>query len=427
MKVLTKLLTMAVGLTILNTFFVQRAFSAPIEFKGEEANQVIGVRLSDFRKYAETDIPRLKDLVYSMKMQPENFFKNQVVELHGIFFRELPEINGDTITLYVDAMIAHNEYFKSREALGWPSHVHLSEVEDKEKTLRFRDVAFERLIVRYKTTGALEPKIELVQEIDLKDTEFEVNVALLDRRVIMTDKKSDLRFIFPTGVGSVDNHTEFNDVRLLTPIYKDSFLDKKRAIFAREKPSYFEGKPFIRITTKEDPSKGHTAIGFHIDQSNGSLIRGFVSHGCLRLRASDLYFMYDIVRFGTPQRISVNTRYRIKSDLAEHPYPKKNSSYSRLKKYKKLKNGVYYRRCKFCRAKLQKTEWGSSPKLPVLFEQMLDTNDNGERPDGFYLWRRDSEGNRRDMQGRKVDKYGFPIDEKGRRIQEEDPEADDSN
>ncbi len=427
MKVLTKLLTMAVGLTILNTFFVQRAFSAPVEFKGDEANKVIGVRLSDFRKYAETEIPRLKELVYTMKMQPQNFFKNQVLELHGIFFRELPEVSGDTVTLYVDAVIAHNEYFKSRESLGWPGNVHLSEVEDKEKSLRFRDVAIERLVVTYNKTGTLLPQIKLVQEIDLKDTEFEVNVALLDRRVLMTDKRSDLRFIFPTGVGSIDNHTEFNDVRLLTPLYKDSFLDKKRAIYAREKPSYFEGKPFIRVTTKKDPSKGHTAIGFHIDQNNGSLVRGFVSHGCLRLRASDLYLMYDIVRFGTPQRISVNTRYRIESDQAEHPYPKKNSSYSRLKKYKKLKNGVYYRRCKFCRAKLQKMEWGSSPKLSVLVEQMLDTDDNGQRPDGFYLWRTDSEGNRRDMQGRKVDKYGFPIDEKGRRIQEEDPEIDEAN
>jgi hypothetical protein len=105
----------------------------------------------------------------------------------------------------------------------------------------------------------------------------------------------------------------------------------------------------------------------------------------------------------------------------------KNSSYSRLKKYDKLKSGVYYRRCKFCRDKLMKTEWAGSLRLDTLPEQMLDTDDNGERPDGFYLWRRDSEGRRLNMEGRKVDKYGFPIDERGRRIQGEDPEVLDNS
>lgn len=426
MRELTKLFTVAVGITILSTFLSQKAYSAPYPLAASDKNKVVGVRVDDFRKYSETKIPRLKELIYTMKMQPERFFKHPVLELHGIYFRALPEIEGSTVILKVDAMIAHNEYFKSREELGWPGGIDLTEYEKYEKVLRFRDVVFERLTVRYNSgDGALNAKADLDQVIDLKNTEFEVNVAMLDRRIIMTDKRSDLRFVFPTGLGSLDIKTEFNDVRLLTPIYKNAFLDKARAIYARKKPSYFEGKPFIRITTKEDPSKGHTAIGFHIDQSGGSLIRGFVSHGCLRMKERDLYFMYEIVRFGTPQRISVNTRYRIQGDLTNHPYPMKNSSYSRLKKYK-LKRGVYYRRCKFCFNKLMKTEWASSPKLPTLLEQMLDTNDFGERPDGFYLWRRDANGDRVDMQGRKVDKYGFPIDEEGRRIEEKDPEVEDN-
>ena len=128
MRVLTKLFTVAVGITILNTFIAQKAFSAPIEFKADEANKVIGVRVSDFQRYAETEIPRLKDLVSMMKNQTGLFFKNQVLELHGVFFRELPEINGDTVTLHLDAMIAHNEYFKSRESLGWPGNIALTEL-----------------------------------------------------------------------------------------------------------------------------------------------------------------------------------------------------------------------------------------------------------------------------------------------------------
>lgn len=423
MKELTKLFTVAVGITILSTFLMTRAYAAPFPIETADKNQVIGVRINDFKKYAKTHIPKLQEMIELMEANPERFFSIPKVELHGIFFRDYPQINGSMITLEVDAMIAHNEYFKLFTDIGWDREIHLSELELDEKALRFRDVSFQRVTITYDSaSNNLNPSSVLVESIDLKDTEFEVNVAMVDRRVLMTDKNSNLRFVFPTGVGSIDIKTEYNDVRLLTPIYKNSFLDKKRAIYAREKPSYFLGKPFIRITTNTDPSKGHTAIGFHIDQNNGSLVRGFVSHGCLRLRAIDLYMMYDIVRFGTPQRISVNTRYRIEEDSSDHPYPMKNSSYSRLKKYDKLKKGVYYRRCKLCRDKLMKTEWAGSPKLEALLEQMLDTDDNGERPDGFYLWRLDSDGNRLDMNGRKVDKYGFPIDKKGRRIQEDDPE-----
>lgn len=421
MRELTKLFTVAVGVTILSTFLLQRSFAAEVTIEAADQNKIIGVRLSDVKRYAKTSIPKLKEIESMMKARPEVFFKTPVLQLHGLFFRSIPEINGDIITLHVDAMIAHNEYFKSREELGWPSNINLTEEEDKEKTLRFKDIVFERITVSYSQSAtSLNPVTNLVELIDLKATEFEVNVAMIDRRVLMTDKKSTLRFTFPTGLGSFDDHTEFNDVRLLTPIYKNAFLDKRRAIFARNKPSYFEGKPFIRVTTKTDPSKGHTGIGFHIDQSKGRLKRGFVSHGCLRLREMDLFMMYDIVRFGTPQRISVNTRYRIASDKADHPYPKKSSSYSRLKKHK-LKKNVYYRRCKFCRAKLMKMEWASSPNINSLLSQLLDTDDNGERPDGYYLYRLDEQGARRDMEGRKVDKYGFPIDEKRRRIEEKDP------
>lgn len=427
MRELTKLFTVAVGLTILSTFLSQKAYSAPFAIDPADTNKVVGVRLDDFRRYAKTKLPRLKELVYTMKMQPQQFFKHPVLQLHGIFFRDYPQVVGNRIILKVDAMIAHNEYFKSLKDLGWPQNIDLTEYEKEEKVLRFRDVVFERLTVSYNMgEGALDARADLNQVIDLKDTEFEVNVAMLDRRILMTDKRSSLRFTFPTGLGSIDDHTEYNDVRLLTPLYKDAYLDKARAIYARKKPSYFEGKPFIRITTNVNPNNGHTAIGFHIDQSNGALIRGFVSHGCLRMKEHDLYFMYDIVRFGTHQRISVNTRYRIADDPSNHPYPLKTSAYSRLKKYK-LKKGVYYRRCKFCFNKLMKTEWASNPKLSTLLEQMLDTNEYGERPDGFYLWRRDEQGNRIDMQGRKVDKYGFPIDERGRRIEEKDPSLEDED
>jgi hypothetical protein len=428
MKELTKLFTVAVGITILSTFIINRAYAAPFPIEASDQNQVIGVRLNDFKKYAKTHIPKLQEMIDLMESAPERFFKVSNVQLHGIFFRDYPQINGSIITLEVDAMIAHKEYFKLFTDIGWDREIHLSELELDEKALRFRDVSFQRMTITYDTADqGLNPSSTLVSSIDLKDTEFEVNVAMVERRVLMTDKKSDLRFLFPTGVGAIDNKTEFNDVRLLTPIYKNSFLDKKRAIFSREKPKYFLGKPFIRITTKKDPSKGHTAIGFHIDQNNGRLSRGFVSHGCLRLRGIDLYMMYDIVRFGTPQRISVNTRYRIEGDLADHPYPMKDSSYNRLKKYKKLKKGVYYRRCRVCRDKLMKTEWAGTPVLGTLLEQMLDTDDNGERPDGFYLWRRNNNGDRVDVKGRKVDKYGFPIDKKGRRIQEDDPAFTDNS
>jgi hypothetical protein len=191
MRELTKLFTVAVGLTILSTFLAQKAYTAPFPIDPADKHKVIGVRADDFRRYAKTKLPRLKELIYTMKMQPQEFFKHPVLELHGIFFRELPQINGNEITLKLDAMIAHNEYFKSREELGWPGNVDLTEYEKDEKVLRFRDVVFERMTVRYNSgEGALNARVNLDQVIDLKDTEFEVNVAMLDRRILMTGPRN---------------------------------------------------------------------------------------------------------------------------------------------------------------------------------------------------------------------------------------------
>lgn len=421
MKELTKLFTIAVGVTLLSTLLLQKVYAAPLPIEQDEQYKVIGVRLSDFSRYAKTKVPRLKEVVRLIKKNPSHFFKNSIVQVHGVFFRAFPDLTGNQVTLHIDAMIATNEYTKSRKNIEWLWNIDLSKAEKEEKTLRFRDIVFERITVKYNAnpSGPLNLKINLFEVINLKDTEFEVNVGMIERKIVLTDKKSDLRFTYPTGLGGIDNRTEFNDVRLLTPIYKNAFLDKKRAIFERFKPSYFEGKPFIRITTNVNPDKGHTPIGFHIDQNNGALKRGFVSNGCLRMRGIDLFMLYDIVRFGTPQRISVNTRYKLEDDQAGHPYPMRNSGYTQLKKYK-LKKGLYYRRCRFCKGKLMKTEWSNSPRLKTIIEQLIDTNEFGERPDGSYLWRRDAKGVRRDIRGQRVDKYGFPLNKKGRRFKAEE-------
>jgi hypothetical protein len=205
MKELTKLFTVAVGITILSTFLMTRAYAAPFPIETADKNQVIGVRINDFKKYAKTHIPKLQEMIELMEANPERFFSIPKVELHGIFFRDYPQINGSMITLEVDAMIAHNEYFKLFTDIGWDREIHLSELELDEKALRFRDVSFQRVTITYDSaSNNLNPSSVLVESIDLKDTEFEVNVAMVDRRVLMTDKNSNLRFVFPTGVGSID-------------------------------------------------------------------------------------------------------------------------------------------------------------------------------------------------------------------------------
>ncbi len=164
---------------------------------------------------------------------------------------------------------------------------------------------------------------------DLNDTLFEMSVGLVERKLIVRDTLSPLKMVFPLGVGSFDEGVLNDGVTLLTPRFENAFVDKWAVISERKKPRYFKGKPFIRITTDENPANGHTAIGFHVQPNLDTFIRAFDSHGCMRMQLDDLIALHDLVKSGPHRRLSINVKFNI-DDQADHPFPRINRPYKKV-------------------------------------------------------------------------------------------------
>jgi len=165
--------------------------------------------------------------------------------------------------------------------------------------------------------------------VSLKDMHFNVSVGLVERKVIIEDKMKDIKMVFPVGVGAFDEGVmNEGKVSLVTPRFKNGFIDPRAVISKRTKPRYFAGKPFIRILKGNDLVSDTTAIGFHIEV-NDSFVRGFDSHGCMRLRESDLMAFHDLIMFGNEQQIPVSIQYYLK-DQMDHPATKRNKTYKTI-------------------------------------------------------------------------------------------------
>ena len=182
--------------------------------------------------------------------------------------------------------------------------------------------------------------LENLGSLNLADTYFQVKTSLADRKVVIIDERNQLKMIFPIGVGSFDEGVLNEGTSLLTPRFKAAFLDKDRAIKARKKPRYFAGKPFLRITTDENPSQGHTAIGFHAQPNLDPFIRAFDSHGCMRMQTDDLEFFYLLIAEGPHQRLPVMVNFYLE-DQTEHPFPKKNKPYKTVTNIGSAENPGY--------------------------------------------------------------------------------------
>ncbi len=170
--------------------------------------------------------------------------------------------------------------------------------------------------------GKPEYRSEILKTINLKDTEFVVETSLVDRKVIIKDDKNNLKFVFPIGVGSFDEGVlNEGKTSLLTPRFTNGNIPKSSIISKREMPRYFKGKPFIRI---HDGDK-RTEIGFHIE-INDYFNRGFDSHGCIRLRESDLQNFHDMLMGNSRATTPVTLKYYVQDD-SDHPAKLNNSYY----------------------------------------------------------------------------------------------------
>jgi len=166
-----------------------------------------------------------------------------------------------------------------------------------------------------------------LERLSLEQTDFQIQVGLLDRKIIISDLKHDLKMIYPIGVGAIDQGVRSRSFKLETPLFSDPSLERKWVISKRTKPEYFKGKPFLRISEKGE----YTAVGFHIQQ-NRELIRGFLSHGCIRMREKDLAELHSLIKKGRQLEIPIEMAYEL-DDSDNHPYPLENRFYNRVKNF----------------------------------------------------------------------------------------------
>jgi len=121
----------------------------------------------------------------------------------------------------------------------------------------------------------------------------EIIVSLDQLTVHLFDRHTGFSEVYPTGVGVLNSNG-----RSVTPTGHfatgpDS-ADAWWYIARRVTPAHFGGYPFLRLTTQN--SQGYNTYGLH-GPITSELIRGFVSHGCMRMKGPDVVRLFYLVRY----------------------------------------------------------------------------------------------------------------------------------
>ena len=289
---------MATGLFCLNTLAVYRNLEIPASLE----NKVVGVRLIDFAKHTNDFsnlLPSARDLEKDWnRYVPESV---ELREVLNIFLHDVPKVTESGVLFPITAF---------------------GQLKNGSSSMQF----IQGEAIRNPEGGWT---VAITNTVALNETLFDLNVSLIDRKLIMRDNMSDMLMVFPLGVGAFDEGVLNDAVTILTPRYENSFLDQWAAISERKKPRYFAGKPFLRITTDKNPANGHTPIGFHVQPNLDEFVRAFDSHGCMRMQLNDLNMLHDLLKKGPHRRLSINVQFSINDD-ADHPFRKRNKPYKKV-------------------------------------------------------------------------------------------------
>ncbi len=254
-------------------------------------------------------------------------------------FASLNPING--VAIYDVYREGENEY---RELNSWirnnPEKIFPKEVEkiydsvfvdDSIKAfsfVQFANSSYGFVIFSYSLEDG-KYSAKPIEIVPLDDTDFRVDIYIEERELVLTDQSfHKLQLIFPLDHGglSVDQSS------VTTPLFKDAYLDKRTIIDKRTNPSYYQGKPFLRIMTSKDVAKGWTGVGIHIKQTP-SLTRSPDSHGCIRLRDWDLGTVHAIIKYRDRQYTNLSIHMRGTDDTTIHPLSFWNKSYKKEKNF----------------------------------------------------------------------------------------------
>jgi hypothetical protein len=173
--------------------------------------------------------------------------------------------------------------------------------------------------------------VRLNQSTDLDHSNFSIFAHLKGLQLELRDKENDIALAFPVGAGAFaknpDLVAEGEETDIMTYSFPEFCINPKWTISKRWKPRYFKGKPFVRFGELPDgyndrpgdfEDVGYSDQGFHIKQ-NREFQRGFLSHGCIRMREKDLNTLHSIVRNG-PQDL-LKGSMELTQSARVHPYP----------------------------------------------------------------------------------------------------------
>lgn len=193
--------------------------------------------------------------------------------------------------------------------------------------------------------------VSIDADIPVTQTSFEVLTDIVDRKVVLLDRLNNIKKVFPVGVGAFDIRTlprmdnviasmteELKTQAVLTTqpgLGTDGKPYENQMMKERNYPSWYKGRPFLGIL--DENGTKYKEIGFHYQIDDGELNRGFISHGCIRVRDKDLYQMSALV-FSSGQTtlpVKVVNSFSLYSELngfsyLQHPYKKNNSKYKRI-------------------------------------------------------------------------------------------------
>jgi hypothetical protein len=122
-------------------------------------------------------------------------------------------------------------------------------------------------------------------------TSPEVIISLEQLTVHLFDRATGFSRVYPAGVGVLDStgNSITPDGHFRT---SPNLADAWWYIPRRTSPSYFAGLPFLRIDARN--SRGENTYGLH-GPITETLIRDYVSHGCVRMEREDIIDLYYLV------------------------------------------------------------------------------------------------------------------------------------
>ncbi len=132
-------------------------------------------------------------------------------------------------------------------------------------------------------------------------------VSLEGFTVELVDDETGFYKVYPAGVGALGSsgrsYTPTGQFRLGSDPGDGWWWYRRRS-----NPSYFAGLPFLRFDAVN--SRGQNTYGFH-GPITETLIRGFVSHGCVRMEGADIVELFYLMlgHPGAPVTIQHGVRY----------------------------------------------------------------------------------------------------------------------